>query len=352
MLLVYGATGYTGRLIAEAARARGEGTIVAGRNAARLRGLGDSLGCEHRICGLDDPARLDALLSGVDVVLNAASPFASTALPLADACLRAGAHYLDVAGDVAVFEQLHALDGEARRRGVMLMPGVGFTVAASDCLAAHLAERLPGARSLVIGISRPTLWSRGSMKTLMDLWSDEVDVRRDGVLQSIRIGELERDFDYGWGPRPSAAMRWPDVFTAYLTTGIPNVEVYGEVDSADRVLIHWTRWFGRFADTTPWRRFTKLQWEILPEGPSDAARAEHRRVIVAEVRNDAGRCAGARLRTPEPYTFTVETVCAVVDRIRRGDVQQGFQTPGGAYGPELVLDLETVCLEEFQATQL
>ena len=70
---------------------------------------------------------------------------------MADACLRVGAHYLDVTGEVAVFEALAARSAEARAAGVMLLPGAGFDVVPSDCLAAHLKRRLPSASKLVLG---------------------------------------------------------------------------------------------------------------------------------------------------------------------------------------------------------
>ncbi len=347
--LIYGATGYTGELLARrACRTGGEGErpLLAGRSPHRLAPLAEALGCEWRTAGLDAAGGLDAILRDVDVVLNAAGPFGETSRPLVDACLRTRTHYLDVAGELAVFPAVHARDAEARAAGVMLMPGVGFAIAASDCLLAHLAGRLPGARSLALGISRPTLWSRGSLRTLIDLWSDHVEIRRDGAIRSVEAGSLTRDFDYGAGPRTSTAMPWPDVFTAHHTAGLRDVEVYGEVDTADRMLMQWTLWWGRVVDTTPWRRWLKLQADLFLDGPSERLRDTHSRVLVAELCDAAGRRVRSRLRTPEPYSFSLVTALAVVDRVLRGELAPGYRTPGRVYGPGLVLDRPGVVLED------
>lgn len=345
-LLIYGATGYTGRLIAQRAVEQGGRPVLAGRNAPKLEALAARLGCEFRVAELRRTGQLEAALRGAEVLLNAAGPFTETAPPLVDACLRTGAHYLDVAGELPVFAALAARDDEARRRDVMLLPGVGFVVAASDCLVAFVAARIPGAHSLAIGLSRPTLWSRGSLKTLVDLWSDRVEILRDGALRSVPTGALTREFDYGLGPRPSTAMRWPDVLTAHHTTGIPNIEVYCEVDGIDRLLACATGRFGGFLDATPWRSWLKLQADLLSEGPSEATRAARARVLVAEARDAAGRCVRARLRTPEPYTFTPLTALDAVGRVLGGEVSAGFQTPARAFGAELVLRRPDVQLEE------
>src|SRR5215470_2249671 len=151
-ILIYGATGYTGRLLTEQARASSLRPILGGRSAAKLAALAASLGLEHRVVRLTEPELLAAGLRGVAVVLNAAGPFSQTSGPMLEACLRTGTHYLDVSGEITVFEALVRRHAEARRRGVMVMPGAGFDVVASDCLAAHVARRLPGARRLAVGL--------------------------------------------------------------------------------------------------------------------------------------------------------------------------------------------------------
>ena len=106
---------------------------------------------------------------------------------------------MDVISEVAIFEALQYRDGEARTRGVMLMPGVGFFVVASDCLAVHVAKQLPNAHSLRLGVSRTDVFSRGSRKTMIELAHKEGMIRRGGKLMSIPLRVFEYQFDYGDG---------------------------------------------------------------------------------------------------------------------------------------------------------
>jgi short subunit dehydrogenase-like uncharacterized protein len=167
-ILLYGATGYTGKLIAREARAKGASAVLAGRNPNMLKAVAKGLDLPWRSFDLADRGKLGAALKGVSVVLNAAGPFSATARPIADACLRQGPHYLDITGEIDVFEGLIARDAEAQRAGVTLMPGVGFDVVPSDCLAAHLKRRLPDATHLTIYLSAGFNVSRGTAKTAIE----------------------------------------------------------------------------------------------------------------------------------------------------------------------------------------
>jgi short subunit dehydrogenase-like uncharacterized protein len=145
-ILIYGATGYTGKLIAKAAADGGAHPILAGAVTSQelTRSQGRSASKHGRVI-FGDPTRLDTAIKDVSVVLCVAGPFSATSRPMADACLRNRVHYLDITGEIDVFEALAARDAEATARGVMLLPGVGFDVVPSDCLAAHLKRRLPDA---------------------------------------------------------------------------------------------------------------------------------------------------------------------------------------------------------------
>ncbi|HYO71870.1 MAG TPA: saccharopine dehydrogenase NADP-binding domain-containing protein [Archangium sp.] len=222
--LLYGATGYTGRLLARAASERGLRPILGGRDEPRLATLASELGLEYRVARLE--AGLDEALRGVQVVLHAAGPFSSTCRPMVDACLRAGVHYLDLSGEVAAIESVFQRGGDARRRGVMLMPGAGFDVVPSDCLALHLSRQVRGARRLVLGISGLEMISRGSFRTLAEGAGQSILIRQGGRILELVPGSLQRELDFGSGPRTSLAMSWGDVSTAYYSTGIPDIEVY------------------------------------------------------------------------------------------------------------------------------
>jgi short subunit dehydrogenase-like uncharacterized protein len=346
--MIYGATGYTGRLVVEEAVRRGHAPVLAGRDGARLAQLAGPLGLEHRAVSLNDPPRLARALAGIRVVLNAAGPFAATAAPLAAACLAAPAHYLDLAGEIEVFAALRRLDGEARRRGVLLLPGAGFVVVPSDCLAAHVARRLPTAHWLRLAISRSPFLSRGSARTVVELIGGGAQVRKEGRMTRLPWSRLARRIDFGTGdgPRPSLVLSWADVYTAYFTTGIANIEVCVEVSPWEEMAFQAGRFGSRLLGTAAWQRLLRAQVEMLPAGPSPAERARHRRVVLAVVGDALGRRAAARLETPDSYTLTATAAVAAVERTLGGLAPGGFQTPAAIYGADFVLGLPGVVRED------
>ncbi|MCY1080244.1 saccharopine dehydrogenase family protein [Archangium lansingense] len=343
--LLYGATGYTGRLLARAANERGLRPILCGRDEPRLAAMASELGLEYRVARLDDG--LDEALRGVQVVLHAAGPFSSTCRPMVDACLRVGVHYLDLSGEVAAIEGVFQRGAEARRRGVMLMPGAGFDVVPSDCLALHLSRQVRGARRLVLGISGLETISRGSFRTLAEGAGQSILIRRGGNILGIVPGSLERELDFGSGPRPSLAMSWGDVSSAYYSTGIPDIEVYCDAIPALRMMVMANRWFGGGLASDAGRLGLELQARALPDGPTGEQRAGRQGVIVAEVEDAAGRRLRGRLRTPEAYGFSCTTALALVERVLAGDLETGAQTPARVYGPDFVLSFAGVLREEF-----
>jgi short subunit dehydrogenase-like uncharacterized protein len=349
-LLVYGATGYIGRLTTSAALARGLRPCAAGRNRERLASLAAELGLDgYRAAALDDAVGLDRCLRDVTVLINAAGPFSHTWEPLVDACLRRGVHYLDLAGEVRVFEGIAARSAEARRHGILLLPGVGFDVVPSDCLAAHVAGLLPGADSLRIAISGLELVSGGSARTLAEQVGSPTLVRRNGRLTSIATGSLERSFDFGAGASPSVAVTWGDLSTAFVSTGIANIETYFEATPAVRATGSMHRWFGPMLSTPFCQSALQTLTTFLPDGPDAAVRTARSATIVAEAEHRSGRVVRARLRTPEAYTFSAITAAAIAARVVAGDFAPGFQTPARLYGPNYVLRFEGVQREALPA---
>jgi short subunit dehydrogenase-like uncharacterized protein len=346
-LLVYGATGYTGRLIVREALARGLRPVLGGRSRDKVAGLADPLGLEYRVAALTDPAQLDDALHGMRAVLHAAGPFSQTAEPMVDACLRAGAHYLDVTAEVSVVEGLAQRDAAARQRGIMLLPGAGFDIVPSDSLLAHVARRLPGAQRLALGIRGLELTTRGSAKTFVEYAGAGVIVRRGGMITSVPAGALRRTFDFGDGPRECLNVSWGDVAAAYYSTGIPDIDVYFAATPALQAVLMAGRYFGWMLGTAPWQAWLKLHADmLLPEGPSDAERLARQAVLVAEATDRHGRVVRARLHTPEAYTFTSHSAPAIAQRVLRGDVEPGFQTPARVYGPDFVLGFAGVERED------
>ncbi len=341
-LLVYGASGYTGKLIARAARGAGLPVILGGRSEERLRPLASELGVELRIAELHDGPGVDRALAGVIAVLNAAGPFRVTAPPLIEACVRRGVHYLDVTGEASVIDAAAQWHDAASRRGIMVMPAVGFDVVPSDCLADHVARRVPRPKRLFIGLSGLDLMTRGSAKTIILQLGDPVWVRRGGALTRVPAGALQRPFDYGAGPTSSIAVTWGDVVSAYFSTGIPDITVYSEATPAVQMHHALLQSFGWAIPMTPWRQILSAATRSMPEGPTEDQRRKRQTVIVVEIEDSEGRVTGSRLKTPDAYSMTALTATGVAGRVLAGDHQAGFQTPARIYGADFPLTIEGV----------
>jgi short subunit dehydrogenase-like uncharacterized protein len=347
--LVYGANGYTGELIAREAVARGQRPILAGRNGAAVETLARELGLEARVFGLDDAAGLERGLGGVQAVMHGAGPFSRTSRPMAAACLRARAAYLDITGEVEVFEGLHAQDAEARRAGVLLLPGVGFDVVPTDGLAAHLKRRLPTATRLTLAFMAGGRPSRGTATTVVINLHKGGLVRRGGRLTPIAPGSRVRSFDFGRGPRDAVCIPWGDVSTAYHSTGIGDVEVYTVVPPAVRLALRLAGPLRGLLGTKAVRGLLERRVRAGPAGPDAEARAGGRSVVVGEVEDPEGRRARARLLGPEGYTFTVATAVRAVERVLAEPGRAGFATPSLAFGPDFALEVPGVTREDLPA---
>jgi len=363
-LVIYGSYGYTGTLIAEAAARRGLDPVLAGRERRSLETQAERLDCEFGVASLGESGALDRVLSDATAVLNCAGPFSRTWQPIVEACLRTGTHYLDITGELNVFEAIHERDGAAAAAGVLLLPGVGFDVVPTDCLAAHLAGRLPDADSLSLAFRVESGLSRGTAKTMLEHIDSGGAVRRDGRIQQVRPVHDTRTVDFGWDVdgQHVAAIPWGDVSTAYHTTGIPNVTTYIALPEGAVRVQRLTGLVAPLLSLPPVR--AGLQWlvEQTAEGPDAQARRTGESHVWGEVRNSDGERAVSRLRGPHAYALTVETALLAAERVlelaaptqRAGgaadatdtDLPTGFQTPAGAFGPDLILEVEGVERED------
>ncbi|MFW6321208.1 MAG: saccharopine dehydrogenase family protein [Halohasta sp.] len=344
-LLLYGAYGYTGTLVARAAVDRGLDPVLAGRDPDRLHSLGADLDCRSRAFALDDD--IDAHLSGVDAVLNCAGPFERTAEPLVEACLRRGVDYLDITGELPVFERLARRDGEAREAGVTLMPGVGYDVVPTDCLAAHLSRRLPEATHLALALSASGSLSAGTLKTLINGLGSGGAIREDGALRYVPSGSKHRVVDFGSGTETVVAVPWGDVSTAYYTTGIPNVTVYAAIPEIVQHAIRFGRPIEGLVATQSVKRVLTGLVDRFVDGPSETARQENETTIWGEAwSEETGETVQSLVRTPDAYEVTVEAALACAEGVLDGEAPTGFATPAGAFGPDLAVELPGVSRED------
>lgn len=345
--LLYGANGYTGELIAHMAAGRGLDFILAGRDHATVARLATKLGREHRAFALDDSAVVAANLKGVPVVLHCAGPFSHTSRLMVDACLRTQTHYLDITGEIAVFESLAARGPAAREAGVMLLPGVGFDVVPSDCLAAHLKRRLPSATKLTLAIRGLGRVSHGTATTMVENLDGGGLVRQEGRLTPVPSAWKTREIDFGNGAMTATTtIPWGDVATAFYSTGIPNIEVYAALPQTVRWMMVASRGFRWLLAAAPVKNFLKRRIKAQPRGPSESERAHGASFVWGEAEDVEGRKCVSRLSGPEGYTLTALTALACVARVLDGQAPAGFQTPSLAYGADFILKIEGVVRED------
>jgi short subunit dehydrogenase-like uncharacterized protein len=341
--LIYGANGYTGSLVAHEAVRRGLRPVLAGRTSETVARLAGELGLRHRAFVLDSQGAVADGVSGVGAVLNCAGPFTRTARHLTDACLRAGTHYLDITGEELILEAQADRDAEARTVGAVLLPGVGFDVVPTDCLAAHLKHRLPTATRLVLAFRSSGRLSRGTALTALEGIADGGLVRKGGVLTPVPSAWKTRAVDFGDGrPVKAFTIPWGDVATAYRTTGIGDIEVYMAAPLGLRVAARLIRYFGWLLRRRAVQGWIGRRLRNGTPGPTEAERQANRCQIWGAVGDPTGRTAVARLETPDGYDLTVEATLAAVSRVLAGAVPPGYHTPANAFGPDFVLELPGV----------
>lgn len=338
--LIYGANGYTGELITQFAVERGLRPIIAGRNEAAIGELGEKHGLEYRVFALDETAKLDAALQEVDMVLHCAGPFSITSRPMVEACLRNKKHYTDITGEIAVFESCAAADQKAKDSGIMVMPGVGFDVVPSDCLALHLKKRLPTATHLSLAFYGMGRISHGTQATMTMNVGRGGAIRKDGKIISVPAAWKTREIDFGEVTKTGVTIPWGDVATAYYSTGIPNIEVFTIIPQSNLKMLKMSRYIGWLLATRPIQKI--LQKQIPPGGPSDEEREKGRTLLWGETSDDKDNRAESRLQGPEGYTLTALAALNIADKILAGNFTPGYQTPAKAYGADLILEIDGV----------
>lgn len=346
--MIYGANGYTGALIAEAAAGSSmRRPVLAGRNASQIQALASRLDCEARVFDLSsDPDVIAKQIEDCAVVLHCAGPFAFTAKPMAEACMKAKTAYCDITGEIGVFQSLHEMDANARHAGVLLLPGVGFDVVPTDCVARTVYEQMPAAVSLRLAFAGLSHISAGTMRSALLGLADDSIVRKDGRLTSIPYFSRTAQLDLTDRTETYHAIPWGDVFTAFVSTGIPNIEVFTTVPSSQRVLLGALMPLRSLLGRSRARSFFAALGTMLSplvKGPDETVRRTARARIEGLGMDGRGHTLCLRLETQEGYAFTVESALAAVRRILDGRLEKGhetgFQTPSLAFGSNFVFEV-------------
>lgn len=340
--LIYGAYGYTGRLIVEHAVARGHEPFLAGRNEQKVERLAAEFGLSGHGIALTEGFRLRSILEEVEAVVHCAGPFVHTAYPMVEACLDAGTHYLDITGEIEVFEELMARTADAEAADIMLLPGIGFDVVPTDCLAKSLAETVPSATDLEIAFMGKGGVSKGTLKTAVEQMGMGGLVRREGEIVTVPPGWSTRSVDFGDHPRTVISVPWGDVATAGHSTGIPNVTVYTYLPKIGRRALRLSRYVQGLLGWRPLQMLLQRLVEEWVPNPSPEVRRSGSTAVWASVRDEDGQTTTARLRGPEAYTFTARAAVQAAARVMDGTAPPGYQTPSTAFGSDFAFDLEGV----------
>jgi short subunit dehydrogenase-like uncharacterized protein len=338
--MIYGAYGYTGELIVRSAIERGHRPLLAGRDPVRLGALARQLDLPSVVLGLEDAAALAGALEAVQVVCHAAGPFVRTAPPMLRACLEAGTSYVDITGEIPVFEAAFALHAQAVQRGVALLPGAGFDVVPTDCLARFVADAVPGATELELALLVQTQPSRGTLRSSFEGILRGNFVRRDGELQPLPFGQGLHTVRFTRAEHAVLPVPWGDLETAFHTTGIGNITVSMAVPSAVAKLLGVAapfvpRLLG-LAERTWLQRAVLAAIERQPEGPDARARGRGRAEVWARAMSPDGRTREAWLEVADGYAFTAESAVLAVEALLAAP-HRGALTPAGAFGADFVL---------------
>ncbi len=339
-LLIYGANGYSGRQIVNAALARGLKPIVAGRNAGQIAALGKSLGLRARSFDLNDPAAIKKGLAGVKLVLHCAGPFSATALPMLNGCIAAGAHYLDITGEYHVMDAVAAREAELQKAGIMAMCGTGMDIVPSDCLAAHVKQRLPNATHLVLYIRALERLSRGTAATFVENMGLPNLVRENDRLVERPAGKDRCTIDFQGKRVKLVGMPWGDISSARRTTGITNIAVYMSLMPGAGPAMRIAGYFRQLLQAKLTQRFITRLVQRWITGPDESYQAGQTAEFIAVASNAAGKQVSAYLEVKEGYAFTNDSAVEIAQRVLAGTFRPGFQTPGQLFGPDFVLAIE------------
>jgi len=337
--MIYGANGYTGELIAREAVRQGLRPLLAGRSLNKVQPLATELGLDAVAFDLQEGQQVAQQLAQVALVLNCAGPFSATAEPMMQACIKAQSHYLDITGEIAVFELAQQLGDKAKAAGIVLCPGVGFDVIPTDCVAAALKAALPDATHLALGFDSRSGFSPGTAKTSVEGLAQGGKVRRDGNIVTVPLAYEVRRIDFGDGEKLAMTIPWGDVSTAFHSTGIPNIEVF--IPGSPRMI----KSAKRANVIKPLLRIKWVQNRIKArigktvKGPDETQRAKMLTHVWGEARNAKGEVKTARIRTANGYSLTITGSLAVVEHLLSKQPEGGAYTPSRLVGADLVTRL-------------
>ncbi|MFZ4057519.1 MAG: saccharopine dehydrogenase family protein [Ferruginibacter sp.] len=342
--LLYGANGYTGQLISALAASFNLQPILAGRNSAALQSLGEKLNLPWVAFDLEHKQTIQQHIKGIKVVIHAAGPFQRTAKNMIEACIAEKVHYIDITGEINVFELAKSYHQQAVETGVMLMPGAGFDVVPTDCMAAYLKSKLPDAQQLLLAFaSKGGGLSHGTATTMIMGLGEGGAARKNGKIVKEPLGKIGKSITFGDETFFMMSIPWGDVSTAFTTTQIPNINTLTSVKKWIYNILKLQILFNPFLKLSMVRNYFQRRVNAMPAGPSTEKLKKSYSLIWGEVGNAAGEKRSASMRVANGYSLTAYSSLLIAKKIIEGNFKPGYQTPALAYGANLILEIEGSC---------
>ena len=336
-VLIYGAYGYTGKLIVELAVEKGYRPSIAGRNKDKVKALADRYDLSYYVFDSNDQKEWDNALNGKHLLLNCAGPFSLTIKDILPACFRNKVHYLDITGEIDVFSYVSKFDEQAKDLGITLLPGTGFDVVPTDCLALYLKQQLPDATHLELAFDSQSGLSRGTALSVLNRFHQGSAIRVNGKIIPQQTASYSKHITFGGKDRNCVGIAWGDVFTAYHTTTIPNIKVYtGMPEKTLKTMRKASKW-AWLIRLWPVQQILKSIVKKKVVGPSEEKRESSRTYLWGKVTNDEGKVIVAEMNTPESYKLTAITALMCAEGVLEGKIKPGYTTPAKAFGADFIL---------------
>lgn len=347
--ILYGATGYTAQLIIKESLAKGLKPTLAARNSAKLQKLANKHQLDYLCFSLDSAEQVAEKIKSFDVCLNAAGPFSQTAKIMIEACLLSSCHYLDITGEIGVFELAKSYNEQAKQKKLMIMPGVGFDVVPSDCLANFLKEKMPNAQNLELAFtSIGGALSHGTASTMLENLGEGSAARVNGKIVKVPVGHLSKKIDFGEVKHWTMTIPWGDVSTAYTSTKIPNIVVYTGVPKSTINLMKFQGLFNPILKTKFVKNILQKWVDKNLYGPSSKKNEHGKSLLWGEVTGSDGSKISALLKCKEGYLLTALCSVNICMKVLNKNFQEGYQTPASAYGYSLILEIEGSEIKELK----
>lgn len=338
--LIYGANGYTGELIAREAQKRKMTPVLAGRNALSVTRLAKELGFEFRIFDLNNVHEIVKNLANIQLVLHCAGPFSSTSAPMVQGCLQNKSHYLDITGEIGVFENIRSQQNEAVKQGIVIMPGSGFDVVPTDCLALTLKESMPDATDLILAFQFSGGPSVGTARTGVESLHLGGKVRQDGRIISVPFAYKFKKIPFSKQEKWAVTIPWGDVSTAYYTTGIHNIETYMAIPTFQIGGMYLARLLQPIFGIPTVQNLLKKGVDKFNRNPSQFQRERTKSYLWGQVTNAKGEKLAATLTTVNGYDLTATASLGIVEKLlSKNSFAGGVFTPAKFMGSSYITQL-------------